>query len=236
MSINTDHSADSLTPSSGGLAIKGTVELPAGTTTAAPVMFDSTGSLVSDPGVVGAMEYNGLDFYLTPQSVSGRGYIPTAFGQVLSANGSAIGPSITDYFGSTTAISLRANQMYEVETMAYFLKTIAGTVTWTWVYSGTVTMMASHLTGNPVAGFTTTAITGTSIDDFAARQSATLAHAATASLTASVYHAHLMRMRIRTNTAADLRLRVTCSARTVTPQIGSYYKVTRMTSSGNFVA
>jgi hypothetical protein len=144
-----------------------------------------------------------------------------------SAAGSARGPAIADYF--TATLSLDAGSIYEIEAHAYFLKTTAGTVVWTWLCSSAPTMITSRYEATPVAGFTTTTITGAPLQAQATAEAvAALAHAASGSLTTAVRHSFLFWVRIRTNAATTLQLRCTSSAGTVTPQPGSYMRARKV--------
>lgn len=144
-----------------------------------------------------------------------------------TAAGSALGAAIADYFTST--LSLEANSTYEIEAHAYFLKTTAGTVIWTWAFSSAPIVATSRYEATPITGFTTTTITGAPLTAEATVEAATtVAHAASGSLTTAVRHSFMFRVRIRTNAATTLQLRCTESAGTVTPQQGSYMRATKI--------
>lgn len=139
----------------------------------------------------------------------------------------AIGAGIADYFTST--ISLDASSTYEIECVAYFLKTTAGTVTFTWTFSSAPTVGSSFFTGTAATGFTTANVNGTVVHGQAHRQAATtIAHAATGSLTTAVYHTYIFRMFVQTNAATTIQLRATESAGTITPQTGSHMRATKI--------
>lgn len=138
-----------------------------------------------------------------------------------------IGPTIADYFSST--ISLDASSTYEIECLAYFLKTTAGTVTFTWTFSSAPTAAGSFYDGTPATGYTTTTITGAPVTAQAHVQAqTTMAHASTASLTTAVYHSYRFTVNVRTNAATTIQLRATESAGTITPQTGSYMRATKI--------
>lgn len=139
----------------------------------------------------------------------------------------AIGATIADYFSST--LSLEASSTYEIECVAYFLKTTAGTVVWTWAFSSAPTAAGAFYEGTPATGYTTTTITGAPVTGEAHVQAqTTMAHAATASLTTAVYHTYRFRVHVRTNAATTFKLRATESAGTITPQTGSYMRATKI--------
>lgn len=135
--------------------------------------------------------------------------------------GAALGATIADYFTST--ISLDAASTYEIECHAYFLKTTAGTVVWTWTFSSAPIAATSRNQSTPITGFTTTVITGAEVfAEATIEASTTLVHAASGSLSTAVRHSFIFRVRVRTNLATTIQLRCTESAGTVTPQAGSY--------------
>ncbi len=139
----------------------------------------------------------------------------------------AIGATIADYFSTT--ITLDASSTYEIECLAYFLKTTSGTVIWTWTFSSAPTAIGSFLTYTPVTGYTTTTITGAVVNAEAHVQAqTTMAHAATAALTSAVFHTHRFRVHVRTNAQTTIQLRATESAGTITPQAGSYMRATKI--------
>lgn len=144
-----------------------------------------------------------------------------------TSTGSAQGAAIADYFTST--LSLDANSTYEIECHAYFLKTTAGTVIWTWNFSSAPIMATSRYAQTPITGFTTTTITGAEVTGEATAEAvAAMAHAASGSLTTAVRHSFLFRVRVRTNAATTVQLRSTQSAGTLTPQAGSYMRATKL--------
>lgn len=185
------------------------------------------------------MEYDGTALYGTDNATSGRGVMqPTQMYRYTTA-GSALGSAIADYFPTNSSLNLQATSIYDIEAVAYFLKTTAGTVTFTWAFSSGVNFGRSYYTGSPATGFTTTTVTGTPVTGQAvARGGAvtTLAHAATGSLTTAVYHAYHFKLTVYTNAACNFRLRVTNSAGTVTPQPGSYYIVRKLPANAGVFA
>lgn len=143
------------------------------------------------------------------------------------ATGSAQGAAIADYFTST--LSLDANSTYEIICHAYFLKTTAGTVIWTWTFSSAPTVVTSRYQATPITGFTTTVVTGAEVTGQATIEaSTTTVHAVTGSLTTAVRHSFLFRVRVRTNLATTIQLRSTQSAGTLTPQAGSYMRAIKI--------
>ena len=204
----------------------------AGTTTAAPIILTSGTNLTT--AVAGAIEYDGSSFYSTPTTTPGRGQIPSLQTFRLAAAGSALGPTIADFFGANSSINLAANESYKIKIFAYFQKNTAGTVTWTLTASSGPSLMSGTYRGSPVGGIAA----GTPIQGYAgSRGATTAAFAATASISANAFMAFEFDIDVLTNLATNLRLRVTSSAGTVTPQAGSYYSVQEISGSvGSFAA
>jgi len=222
-----------VTPSNNGW-----LELAAGTTSVAPARLTSGTNLTSP--VAGTIEYDGTNFYATPTigTTEQRGAISVIQQFVLSSAGSAIGPTIANFFGSNSAVQLAATTTYFIEAYCYFLKTTAGTATWAALFSSAPTAAHATLEYTPVTGFTTSIITGAMVNaEATANAVANMAFAATASLTTAVYHVAKFRIFVTTNGATNLRFNLTQSAGTATPQAGSWYRVRKVaTNSGNFVA
>ena len=230
------------TGTTGAFAVRGnaeafsTVAHSAGTTTIAPITLTSGTNLTT--AVAGAAEYDGTNLYFTQDTTQGRGVVPTCQQFYLSSAGTAFGATIAPFFGANSAISLDASSTYCIEAFCFFLKTTAGTATWTHTISSAATLAHAIIEYTPITGFTTTTITGAMVTTEATQQTSTaLVHTVTGSLTTAVYHIAKFTTRITTNAACNYRLNLTQSAGTVTPQAGSYYKITRVGgTAGNFVA
>ena len=208
----------------------------AGTTARAPINLTSGTNLTT--ALAGAVEYDGSNFYVTPDTSQSRTVIP-AFQQFqLSAAGSALTGATQNYFGTNSAATLAANSTYDIECYCYFLKTTSGTVQWIPTFSSAVTVGHGILDYTPVTGFTTTVITGAMVTAEATQQTTTvLTFTATAALTTAVYHVHKLKIRVTTNLACNFRLNNTIGAGTITPQAGSFYTVRKVVANaGNFVA
>jgi len=213
-----------------GIATVTQLTLTAGTNTAAPLRLAS-GTNLTTP-VTGAIEYDGTHIYATPDTTSGRGHLTTKRTFRLTSNGSAIGPTIADFYGSTSAINLAASSVYKIRFHAYFTKTTAGTATWTLTASSAPTLISGYYTANPVTGVAA----GTPITGYTGSQAATTAaFNATASLTTAVNHSYMFEVEVVTNLATTFKLQLTLGAGTATPLAGSYYTVERIsTSTGSF--
>jgi len=151
----------------------------------------------------------------------------------LPANGSAIG-AIADFFGSTSAISLEASSIYQITAYCVFLKTTAGTATFTMTASSAPTRMAGIYLATPLGGIGS----GSPQWGSAGSQAATTAaFTTTGSLTTAVNHVFQLTMQVQTNLATNWRLQIASGTGTSTPLAGSYYTVKKIsTTTGTFVA
>lgn len=205
------------------------------TATQAPLRFQA-GTLLTAP-VAGAIEFDGNAIYSTDDVTGGRGFIPSVHYFRLTADGTAAGPAIANYFGATSGVSLDPNIFYEVEANLFFTKTTAGTVTFTLTFTNAPVNNEAWYTGSPVGGVGTVGAPQTA----ALVKSVATAGAlpVTGSLTTAVNHQYQLCAMFQTNatTGGTLNLQITSSAGTVTPLTGSYYKITRLPSanSGAFV-
>ena len=202
--------------------------LKAGTATAStsPLKFTSGTNLTS--AEAGSVEYDGNVFYGTADVTSGRGLWPTTQYFRLTADGTAIGPTIANFFGATSGKSLDTSAFYEVEYNLYFTKTTAGTVTFTLTYANAPINCNADYVGTPVGGVGTV---GASQTAALVKSTATAsALPVTGSLTTAVNHQYTVKAIFQANatTGGTLNLQVTSSAGTVTPLTGSYYKATRL--------
>jgi hypothetical protein len=203
--------------------------------TRAPVRFQS-GTLLSTP-VAGAVEYDGNAFYSTDDVTGGRGFIPSVHYLRLTADGTAIGPTIGNFFSTSSGVSLDPNVFYELEAYLYFTKTTAGTITLTETFTQAPINLNAFYQGSPVTGASTVGAPQTA----ALVKSTSVASAlpVTGSLTTAVNHLYIVRSNFQTNATSGgtFNLQITSSAGTVTPLTGSYYKITRLPSvnSGVFV-
>ena len=211
------------------------MEIKAGTATVAPIKLTAGTNLTT--AVAGTVEYDGVRFYETTDTSSGRGYVPSAQIFRLSANGSAIGPTIANFFGANSAINLAASGAYELEAYLYFTKTTAGTVVVTLTSSvAVINLNGTVQYGNAAGGTATGAANQISLFASAATGAA---FGASGSLTTAVNHAFIVRAVFDSAaSASNMRINVTSSAGTVTPLRNSYYKITRLPASntGSFAA
>lgn len=213
------------------------LHLKAGTASAntAPLKLTSGTNLTT--AEAGAQEYDGTVSYFTNDASSGRGYLPAIQIFRLTANGTAFGPAIGNFFGANSAVQLIANGKYEIEAYCYFTKTTAGTVTVTATTSvAPLNLSGTVQYGNVVGGTATGASNQINLFNSTATGAA---FGASGSLTTGVSHLFIVRLIVEAAaSASNLRINFTSSAGTVTPLRTSYYKVTRLpsTNSGVFVA
>jgi hypothetical protein len=211
--------------------------------TVTPILFGA-GSRNLTPQA-GGMEYrydeggSNQSLWFTNNTYNGSGYVPVVNYFRLPSNGSAIGPAINNFFGSTSALTLLSNIVYEFEAYLYFTKTTAGTVTVTITSANAPTylnaqIMTDVITSGATLGNPSTAALFNSTATGAA-------FPASGSLTTATNHLFVVRGTINAggSLSTNIRFNVTSSAGTVTPLAGSYYKITGigpLYSAGNFVA
>jgi hypothetical protein len=216
-----------------GSAATAYLHLAAGGTAASTSALKLTSGSLLTTAEVGATEFDGSSLYFTTNTTStGRGQVVARQIRRLAANGSAIGPTIADYFGATSSINLPAAGVFEIEYFLYFTKTTAGTVTFTLTASSAPTGIFGTFIGAPATGVGSGApqsgYTG-------AQAAATAAFPATASLTTAVNHTYTIRAQVITNAATTFKVQVTSSLGSVTPLAGSFYAVRQVAAStGNF--
>lgn len=211
------------------------LSLGAGTASSPPLSMAS-GTNISAVAA-GAVEYDGVVFYKTPNTVSGRGFTPTRHIFRLAANVTAFGPAIGNFFGANSAINLVGGGTYEIDIFCYFTKTTAGTVVVTATSSLAPVSLSGVIQTGAVTGGTATGV-AQQIALFNSTATAA-AFGATGSLTTAVNHAMQIRLIVEANASnSNLRINFTSSAGTVTPLRTSYYKVTRLpaANTGSFAA
>lgn len=144
----------------------------------------------------------------------------------MTANGSAIGPSIADFFASG-GTTISAGAFYEFEFDINFLKTTAGTVTFTLTTSVAPANLQASYWGSAVGGIATV---GTA--QYAGVVSSTSTATAlpvTGTLTTAVNHSYYIKGVVDAGASnGTFKLQITSSAGTVTPLRGSFFKIKRI--------
>lgn len=155
---------------------------------------------------------------------------------MLTADGSALGPTIADFFGANSSLPTITNGIYELTFYCSFLKTTAGTVQWTITNTQSYTNLIANEILSNAAGIGAAANSATA--GIVSNTTAAIALPATNSLTTAVNHTHQIKAIVEAGTAGNIRLRVTSSAGTVTPLRDSFYTAQLFPSAtlGTFVA
>jgi len=154
--------------------------------------------------------------------------------------GSAIGPAISNFFGTNSAIQLVANTRYLIHGLLFFLKTTAEAVTITLTASSNVVGARGRYIGTPTAGAFASATSGINAQLQNPGAATAIPFPATPSLTTAVDHTIQFWAIVETGATAtpNIRVNVTCPAGTVTPRKWSTYQVFALSSGniGTFVA
>lgn len=214
-----------------------------GTASSAPVDFVA-GTKLTTP-LAGAMEYDGAAVYFTPDTTTGRGFIPTTQTFRLTSAGSAIGNTIANFFGTTSNIPLTANAFYEIDIYMLALRgSTAGTATITLTNSAAPTRMfvdyeqsfpGSSLTAPPGTS-PGTYYRGTTITTLATYSFTT----AGTQLAANGTHYFRFKLLLQNGNGTSLKIQMTAGTgnNTMTPQAGSAWFCRRLPDSntGTFAA
>ena len=199
------------------------------TANSAPLKFTSGTNLTTPEA--GAVEYDGVNTYITNETTSGRGSIPVEQYFLLTAAGSAIGTSSANYFGTTSNISLVSGGYYEIDIYCYFLKTTASTsVTWTFTNTSAPTSMDIHYDFSAASGIVSTAA-ATSLFGDQYNLIATAPTVVTANLTTGANHYAHFKIILLNGTGTSLQIQAKCFSGTMTPGIGSRWYCKRISTS-----
>ena len=149
----------------------------------------------------------------------------------LSATSSVTATTISPYFGASSNVTLVSGSVYEAEFNLYFTKTTAGTVTFTLASSAAPVILNAYYVGTVIGGATPVGAAQTAALIGSVATAAALP--ATGSLVTAVTHEFVIKAFIETNltTSGTLGFFITNSAGSVTPRQGSYFKVTRLSTS-----
>ena len=208
----------------------------AGTTAIAPIKIPNGTNLTTQ--TANSLENDGVNVYWTDNVNEGRTSIATYQEFKLTATGSAIGPTIANYFGANSNIPLESGGVYEIDIMFYFLKTTAGTLTYTLTNSAAPTSMEIDYEMSPVTGIVAPPGTATMLRGQIYNSTSAAQTIVTASLTTAVNHFAKMKIFLVNSTGTSLKIQATESAGTITPGIGSYWRCRRLsaTNVGTYIA
>jgi hypothetical protein len=184
----------------------------------------------------GAIEYDGASQYFTSDTTSGRAAACNEQIFRLAANLSTRGGTIADYFDANSAFPYVTNGVYELEWDLVFLKTTAGTLTWTLVLTQAPTNVVTSWDGSVITGISAT---GAISEAALVTQTGTsIVLPVTGSLSNATNHRYKIRVMLEAATAGNIRLRCTVSAGTLTPLRGSLFKARRLPAGnvGTYVA
>lgn len=196
----------------------------------------TSGTVLTTPEA-GALEYDGVQVYETIDTTSGRGALPVEQYFHLTSAGGTIS-SIANYFGTTSNIKLVASAHYDIEIHLYYLKTTAGTVTWTLTNNAAPTSQNIYYAMAPVTGIVAPPGTATELNGQFYNDNTAAKTIVTGSLTTAVQHWAYMRIFLINGTGTSLKIQATCSAGTITPGIGSWWMCRRRSPNniGSFAA
>jgi hypothetical protein len=212
------------------------VDIAAGTTTVAPMRMASGTNLTS--AAAGVHEFDGVQFYKTIDTTSGRGAVPVEQYFHLTADGSTIS-TIANFFGSTSNISLVASAYYEIEIEVFFLNTTAGTVTWTLTNSAAPTSQNIDFEMSPITGIVAPPGTATSLRGQFEKDATAAKAFTTGTLTDAVEHFARFKIKLQNGTGTSLKIQATKNVGgTITPRLGSRWIARRMSPNniGTFAA
>lgn len=209
----------------------------AGTTTVAPLLI--TGGTNLTTAAAGVVENDALNFYVTTNTTDGRARVPAEQYFKLTANGTAFN-TISNFFGTTSNISLVASAFYEIEIWCYFTKTTAEAVTWTFTNSAAPTSMNIHYEQSPITGIVAPGSTAVSNICGDLQNSTTAAQTiVTGTLTTAVTHFAYFKIWLANGTGTSLKIQAACTtASGITPLRGSMWRSSRLPTgnTGTFAA
>ena len=195
------------------------------------------------PTVAGQLQYNTY-LYGTINTTSGRGSVPTDYIYRLTGTVLSSATTILNFFtgtatGAGSLINLEASSVYNIEALCYFTKTNAGTIIWSLNASSAPSHVSARYIASPVAGIAASPGTTNAAAVLAyvwSQGQASTAFAVTGILTGTpVNHSFLFKIQVVTNAATNFGIFATQSALSLTALAGSYYRVTKIsTTTGAF--
>lgn len=233
VTLTTSGTTSLTLPTSGTLAVTasptftGTVTLPTGSTSNAPLKYVSGTNLTS--AIAGASEFDGVQYYSTIDTTSGRGAIPSEQYFHLSSAGGAI-TTIANFFGTTSNVSLVASAFYEIDIYCFFLKDATGSTTVTWTFTNSAAPTGQNIITefSPATGIVTGAPTATNLEGQIYNDSTAAKTVTQTITTASVnYFAHF-RIMLKNGTGTSFKIQATSGAGNITPGIGSWWRCRRI--------
>lgn len=210
------------------------IALASGDTGVPPLSF--TAGSVLTVAAAGAVEFDGTSYFGTTDTTSGRGLMDAYQIFRLAANLGARGAAIADYFDASSAFPTVLNTVYELVWDLYYLKTTAGTMTYTITNTQTYTNIVASYRQSVITGIA--AVGDVNEAGIVTTTAAAAALPVTGSLSTAVNHHVIIRALAEIGTAGNVRLRVTQSAGTITPLRGSMFMARRLFAGnvGTFVA
>ena len=154
----------------------------------------------------------------------------------LTADLTAFGPAIGDYFGANSALETALDGIYELTYYLWFVKTGGSTMVYTITNSQTYAHLNAAWVGTIVGGIAATG--NTPGNGLAGVTTAAAAFPATGTIAGSATHHVIVRALAVCSAAGNIRLRVTPGTGTITPLKGSYYTARQLDPAnvGTFVA
>lgn len=195
-----------------------------------PAFQFSTGQLLTGNGSVGAIEYDGQNYYATGVTTTGRGFIPTvnSFRFTSNRNTQSPGTGSTNYF-DPGLIPLTGNGAYEIDFDLYFTKGTTGITTFTLSTPLAPTNINAVMTATPVTGVSTN--TPASPQLVSVVGGATTSTSLAMTLNAATHYAKIsVFIENTTSNLNNLTLNTTNTG-TITPLRGSRWKATLLTRS-----
>ena len=208
----------------------GTVQLPQGFNSSAPLKFNSSNSLLT-AAAAGAFESDTTNFYLTTNTTNGRAYLPAPHMFRLLAAGTGITATATgtNYFGANSNIPLVASASYDIEIVLWFTATTANARNFSLIYNGTVTAASYAYEMSPITGIVAPPGTATDLIGHTMLSTSATYTVTTGSLSNGANFYVKFNVQLFNGTSTSLKINAwTSTSGTITPQAGSYWKVTRM--------
>lgn len=206
------------------------------TATAGSAMKQTAGTLMTT-AEAGALEFTTDGFFRTVDTTNGRTLDCNQNLYRMTADGSAIGPAIADFFPANSSFPTVLNAVYLLDFFAFFLKTTTASITWTVTNTQAYTYFIALAENSGGAGYASSTALNGSGPTPGTTAAAVFATPGTGLTTLTNQQSHI-RCVAECGTAGNIRLRVTSGSGTVTPLRGSYYTARRIptANTGIFAA